>query len=289
MELMYGQIFKYKRLISAGPNISGFPARKKIPDSFIIELVCNEWIEASHYRKMLLINAGVKTDSITIIPHAVDINLFSKNNRNKNIWNNYGCEANTIKILFVATDIGKKVKAFHIAVEAFKHCQKRYPNLEFIIVGGDSNGIVNSMGNKNGIHFLGKVYGDKLATILASGDILLLTSISENCPNILLEAMASGLAVVANNVGGIPEIVDDGSTGLLVDLMEKKEKYRKDGKDILDRKFKDDAVTILSDVIFDLLSHEERREELAAKARNGIIEYYSESRLGQDLINIFTK
>jgi len=47
-------------------------------------------------------------------------------------------------------------------------------------------------------------------------DIFVLPSVSEACPNALLETMAMGLPVVATRVGGIPALVEDGRTGLLV-------------------------------------------------------------------------
>jgi glycosyltransferase involved in cell wall biosynthesis len=51
---------------------------------------------------------------------------------------------------------------------------------------------------------------------LAASDVLCLPSFMEGCPNVVLEALAMGRAVVATRVGGIPEIVRDGETGLLV-------------------------------------------------------------------------
>ncbi|RMG45458.1 MAG: glycosyltransferase, partial [Acidobacteria bacterium] len=48
-------------------------------------------------------------------------------------------------------------------------------------------------------------------------DIFVLTSDWEGTPNVILEAMASGLPVVATRVGGVPEIVQHGETGFLVD------------------------------------------------------------------------
>jgi glycosyltransferase involved in cell wall biosynthesis len=53
--------------------------------------------------------------------------------------------------------------------------------------------------------------------IFQEADICVLTSDHEGTPNVLLEAMASGLPVVATKVGGVPEIVSHGRTGLLVD------------------------------------------------------------------------
>ena len=58
---------------------------------------------------------------------------------------------------------------------------------------------------------------EDMAPIYRASDIFLLTSDSEGTPNVLLEAMASGIPVVATSVGGVPEIVRHGETGYLVD------------------------------------------------------------------------
>jgi L-malate glycosyltransferase len=52
--------------------------------------------------------------------------------------------------------------------------------------------------------------------IMSLSDVVVLASHEEGCPNVILEAMAAGRPVVATRVGGVPEIVEDGKTGLLV-------------------------------------------------------------------------
>ncbi|HEU0130580.1 MAG TPA: glycosyltransferase family 4 protein [Mycobacteriales bacterium] len=52
--------------------------------------------------------------------------------------------------------------------------------------------------------------------VLAAADVLALPSAAENCPLVVLQAMAAGLPIVASRVGGVPELVADGETGLLV-------------------------------------------------------------------------
>jgi glycosyltransferase involved in cell wall biosynthesis len=64
------------------------------------------------------------------------------------------------------------------------------------------------------VYFLGQRMD--VPAILAASDLLVLPSDSEALPTVLIEAGASGLPVVATNVGGIPEIIKDGDNGLLI-------------------------------------------------------------------------
>jgi glycosyltransferase involved in cell wall biosynthesis len=67
------------------------------------------------------------------------------------------------------------------------------------------------------VGFLAPVFGaDKLERIAQAG-IFILPSHTENMPMAVMEAMAAGLAVIATKVGAIPEMIDHGGTGILLD------------------------------------------------------------------------
>jgi glycosyltransferase involved in cell wall biosynthesis len=72
----------------------------------------------------------------------------------------------------------------------------------------------SQLGLEQRVTFLGK--RNDIAAILPAMDIFVLPSLHEGMPNAVLEAMAARLCVVASSVGGIPELVIHGQTGLLV-------------------------------------------------------------------------
>ena len=74
---------------------------------------------------------------------------------------------------------------------------------------------LKDLGLDNVVRFVGTT--DDVPSVLAELDQFWLTSDWEGTPNVVLEAMAAGVPVVATRVGGTPEVVADGSNGLLVD------------------------------------------------------------------------
>jgi glycosyltransferase involved in cell wall biosynthesis len=66
------------------------------------------------------------------------------------------------------------------------------------------------------VQFVGPLAQSGVADWLAASDLLCLPSRSEGSPNVVVEALASGIPVVASRVGGVPDLVRDGVTGLLV-------------------------------------------------------------------------
>jgi glycosyltransferase involved in cell wall biosynthesis len=72
-----------------------------------------------------------------------------------------------------------------------------------------------SLGNT--IMFLDAVFGDKKVSALNDADIYVLPSHHEGMPISIIEAMAAGLPVVATNVGGIPDLIENNQNGIIVE------------------------------------------------------------------------
>ena len=68
------------------------------------------------------------------------------------------------------------------------------------------------------VQFVGKVPHDEVQTFMKQADIFVLPSLSEGFPNVILEAMACGLPIVASRVGGIPDIITNNHSGYMVEV-----------------------------------------------------------------------
>ncbi len=75
--------------------------------------------------------------------------------------------------------------------------------------------LAEQLGIRSGVHFLG--YQEEAWRYLYIMDVFALTSRSEGMPQAVLEASIAGLPIVATRVGGLPEVIEDGRTGILVE------------------------------------------------------------------------
>jgi glycosyltransferase involved in cell wall biosynthesis len=114
------------------------------------------------------------------------------------------------------------------------------------------------------MHFLG--FRTDMRHLFRQSDVFALSSISEGLPNVVLEAMALGLPVAATRVGGLPEIIDDGDTGLLTSPKSPKE---------------------MTAAIARYLRNPEFARQIATKARQAVYERFSPERQTESLLSVY--
>jgi glycosyltransferase involved in cell wall biosynthesis len=108
------------------------------------------------------------------------------------------------------------LKGFAISLET-------YPNLHLVYAGnGEMLGQLKenaiSLGIENNVKFLGNINHDKVPQWLQHCKTLALPSYHEGVPNVLLEAMSCGVPIIATDVGGIPEVINEDICGKLVTI-----------------------------------------------------------------------
>ena len=133
----------------------------------------------------------------------------------------------SLKDTFTIVHIGRfaDVKNHIGLLKAFKIFYRKYPNTVLQLIGdgekkGEAEQFVTDNGLCNVVEFLG--VQDNVYKYLNEADIFTLPSLYEGVPLTLIEAMGTGLPIVATNVGGIPDMLENKKYALLVDVDEEK-------------------------------------------------------------------
>jgi glycosyltransferase involved in cell wall biosynthesis len=110
-------------------------------------------------------------------------------------------------------------KGTRVLLEAFARLRREQPDSRLVLVGDGPDripleGHASKLGIREAVDFLGA--RSDIAELLQTFDLFVLPSLSEGIPLALLEAMAAQRAIVASSVGGVPEVIVDGESGLLV-------------------------------------------------------------------------
>jgi len=110
-------------------------------------------------------------------------------------------------------------KGYDDLIRCFEVVAARVADVHLLIAGAGSleselRELAATMKSASRIHFLG--FRRDMHNLFRQVDMFVLSSLSEGLPNVILEAMAFRVPVVATRVGGLPEVIDDGRTGVLV-------------------------------------------------------------------------
>ena len=180
-----------------------------LPDVYI---TCGE-----NMRDNLIGKCGFPAGKVVSIPTGIDP-VFSNVKKNRDARTKYGIDIDSPVITYVG--ILRSVKGHEVTFRAVKTVVESMPDAKFLIVGDGPReaalkDYVADLNVSDHVIFSGFV--DDIAEIYSFTDVAVLSSWSEGLPQSLLQAMASGVPVVATRVGGVPEVVIHEKTGLLVE------------------------------------------------------------------------
>lgn len=209
-------------------------------------------LSVSEDLKLHIVNLGIKEDKVIVVPNGVDTEKFKPPEKG-NARDLLDLPVDKDIVLFVGAL--RSIKGVDYLIEAARNFVNK--NTELYMVGRD-DGLKKSLVKMaedfkiaDHIKFIGPVNHEEIPLWISASDILVLPSLSEGRPNVVLEALACEVPVVATDVGGIPEIMVNGETGYLVPSKNSHE---------------------LSEKINKLLEDKSLREKMGKLGRKSIIE-----------------
>jgi glycosyltransferase involved in cell wall biosynthesis len=167
----------------------------------------------------ILQNYTVPKEKIRLAPNGVDTDKFKPQPVNAELKRGLGVDGKPC-VLFVGNLVPRKGLPF--LVEAARKVTRQVKDAQFLIVGdGPQKSMLTTQIQNHYLtghfHFLDNIPDAQLPAIYNSADLFVLPSIQEGQGIVLLEAQACGKPVVAFDVGGVNETVQDGKTGFLVE------------------------------------------------------------------------
>jgi glycosyltransferase involved in cell wall biosynthesis len=188
-----------------------------LPENLRIRCERARWVTTCTQanRTHLIIEAGLPPGLIHVCQHGIDLAKFTIPDR----------QPRPGQIVSVGRLVPKK--GFDILIRACGDLSRRGIEFELVLVGGgDLRDELLTLANQQGIGDRVRLLGSRpqsdvieqlaVAEVFALSPVILPNGDRDGIPNVLLEAMAAGVPVVATAVSGIPEVVSDGATGRLV-------------------------------------------------------------------------
>lgn len=178
---------------------------------------CDHIIVGSNFLRDEIIKMGLSSQKVTTIHNAIDTANLDLSASSLNFRKKYNL--NSTDTLIGTVGRISKEKGHKYLLEAAKIVIQEHPDVKFLIVGegkirAELEIYAKSLGIFDNVIFTG--YYKNLSEVLAVIDLFVIPSLTESLPLAVLEAMAAGKPVISTNVGGIPEIIIHGETGLLV-------------------------------------------------------------------------
>jgi L-malate glycosyltransferase len=217
-------------------------------------------------RRALIDNEGLPARRVDVLYNGIDVDAFAAGGATSGSRLDARHELRVGPDDFVLMQVARLdyLKDHATAVRTLARVSERAPNARLVLVGdGPERPAIEAqvrnlnLGDK--VRFLGT--RKDVDRLLHGADVFLLTSVSEGIPLTVIEAMATGLPVVATDVGGMSEVVADGATGFLAPA-------------------KDDAA--LAERILRLAGDPDLRGQMGTAGRARAKQYFDEPRMCDD-------
>jgi glycosyltransferase involved in cell wall biosynthesis len=231
-------------------------------------------IAVSHFTKWELTSYyKIPANKIRVIHNGVEVNKFKPAVDKRKVKEELGINPDDLAIVSVGRLYARK--GLFTLIESMPAVVKRFPKAKFIISGkGQSDEMhkliayADKLGVKNNIIFTGYYPDKKLPKLYQAADVFAFSTFYEHHPFAVLEALATGLPVVTTTVGGIPETIESGKNGFLVEPFHPRQFCEK---------------------ILYLLEHPAFAAEMGAKARKTIVEEYDWRIVVKDAMKVYAE
>jgi glycosyltransferase involved in cell wall biosynthesis len=222
---------------------------------------------ATPIRDALVSQDGFPASKLRVIHNGVDTSKFQRGVRDRErLFPGIGQG----KLVVLVGNMHSDVKGHPCLIAATPAVLKEFPETRFILAGdGEARPTFEHQAEDLGVHDAFRFLGCRtdIPDILASCDIAVLPSKAEGLPNAVLEYMAAGLPTIVSRVGGNPELIEDGVTGLLVAAQDS---------------------NALTDAILRLLRDKELARRIAANGRRTATQNFSFERLVREVDELYS-
>jgi glycosyltransferase involved in cell wall biosynthesis/SAM-dependent methyltransferase len=162
-------------------------------------------------------NSSVQPVKVINLGNSIDCDTFSKVVKDDVVKEKFGIKKDAL--VFATAGRLAPTKGLQYLIGAFAQIRKQLPNAQLLIAGSgemknELENLASKLGCGSNVHFPGRI--DNMPQFYSCVDVFVLSSVAEGMPRALLEAMAAGIMCIASDVGGIPEIMDNGCFGFLV-------------------------------------------------------------------------
>lgn len=161
-------------------------------------------------------NPWLSQDKINVVPHGIDPARYQAGGP-KILRSSLGLPPEAFVLGFVGRLSGQK--GVSVLLQAMTSIARTHPDVHLVIAGIGTlekkvREFIKSSGLKDSIHLLG--FRDDIPELMPNFDLLLVPSLWEGFGLVVVEGMAAGVPCIASDVSSIPEIIDSGTSGILV-------------------------------------------------------------------------